>query len=186
MHSTLNLRGTITTAGLIIASSLIAIAGDKEKAHHGPEEHEGLDHHDDREHEHGNGEEAELATHMAELSILTHKLGLAIDAKNPQMTQFYTVESYVKAQEIVKLVPEYQGLHIDELLPSMLYDGYFDITRNIRKKPADFEKLKTAYNGLIARCNACHEATKFGYLKVKHNTLNPYLLDFTYRGGNSN
>jgi hypothetical protein len=155
-----------------------------EEGHSTEAEHDDHDDDDHGSHDHHGDEDQpvpELAEHMTVLSTLTHKLGLSIEAKNPKMTQFYTVESIVKAREIQEIIPEYEGKPVADLMSSIMMAGYYELTRNMRKKPVDFEKIEKSYDALIARCNACHVATDFGYLKIKRNSSNPYMLDFTYR-----
>ena len=130
--------------------------------------------------------EPELADYMRELEVLTHKLGLAVDAVNLKLTQFYHRESFYKALEIVKVFPNYEGDPVAKLMSSTLLDAYYNIKDGIDAQPTDFEVLNHQYDTLVNRCNVCHAATDRAYLKVMRNHENPYLIDFsnTYKAEN--
>ena len=122
--------------------------------------------------------EPELADSMRELEVLTHKLGLAFDATNFKLTQFYHRESFYKSLEIMKTFPDYEGDPVAKLMSSTLLDSYYNIKDGIDHIPTDFKVLSVEYDTLINRCNACHAATNRASLKIKRNHENPYLIDF--------
>ncbi|MGB0258118.1 MAG: hypothetical protein ACPGES_05665 [Coraliomargarita sp.] len=128
--------------------------------------------------------EKELATYMAELQVLTHKLGLSIEAENAALTRFYLHESLVKVEEIQAELPEYEGVPVALLLDRLAHPAY----KYLRKRydePKDgddyFTELNRAYDALLMTCNSCHEQSGHDYLRISRNSSNPYLQDFSPR-----
>ena len=137
------------------------------------------------EHEEEEGHK-ELAADMAELQVLTHKLGLSIEAKNRPLIRFYLHESQVLIEAVQRTSPEYEGIPIALYMDRMALPAY----KALRKKydvpqddPKYFEHIDTAYDGLIATCNACHASSSHDYIRIKRNSFNPYLQDFSARKG---
>ena len=119
---------------------------------------------------------------MAELQVLTHKLGLSIEAKNRPLIRFYLHESLVLTEELQETMPEYEGIPVALYMDRMALPAY----KALRKKydayqqaPQYFEHINTAYDSLIATCNACHASSNHDYIRIKRNTFNPYLQDFS-------
>ena len=125
--------------------------------------------------------EKELAAYMTELQVLTHKLGLSIDAENSQLVQFYLHESLVKVEEIQMTLPEYEGVPVALLMERMALPAYQSVREQYDNKASKdyYADLSVAYKGLLNNCNACHASSGREYLRISHNTTNPYLQDFT-------
>lgn len=138
------------------------------------------------EHEEHAGEK-ELATYMAELQVLTHKLGLSVEAKNRPLIRFYLHESLVLVEELQEAMPEYEGIPIALHMDRMALPAYKALRKKydaLQDAPIYFEHIDTAYDGLIAACNACHVSSNHGYIRIKRNAHNPYLQDFSVRVAN--
>lgn len=129
----------------------------------------------------------ELAAYMADLQVLTHKLGLSIEAKNRSLIRFYLHESLVLIEEIQETLPEYEGTPVALYMDRMALPAYkllrekYDAPQN---SPKYFDHIDTAYDGLIATCNTCHVSSSHDYLRIKRNSFNPYLQDFSARKSN--
>lgn len=126
----------------------------------------------------------ELAAYMADLQVLTHKLGLSIEAKNRPLVRFYLHESLVLIEEIQETLPEYEGTPVALYMDRMALPTYKLVREKYdapQESPKYFEHLDTAYDGLIATCNACHVSSSHDYLRIKRNSHNPYLQDFSVR-----
>ena len=54
---------------------------------------------------------------------------------------------------------------------TMLKPAADDVEEAIKAK--DGAKFTKAYNMLTAECNACHQATGFGFIKMRDPTLSP-------------
>ncbi len=127
-------------------------------------------------------QEKELATYMAELQVLTHKLGLSIEAKNTALTRFYLHESLVKVEEIQNELPEYEGVPVALLLDRLAHPAYKHLRKRYDAEPDSedyFIKLNEAYDALLTTCNSCHQQSGHDYLRISRNSTNPYLQDFS-------
>lgn len=124
--------------------------------------------------------EEELATPMAQLQTLTHKLNLATHHKNPELIRFYLEESLVMLGDIQETIPEYQQLPIAVFIDRFARPAYAPLQVLLRKSgnALNPDELKTAMQSVINSCNSCHEATKFGFIKITYNTDNPFNQDF--------
>lgn len=124
----------------------------------------------------------ELAKHMVELQVLTHKLGLSIDAENSPLIEFYLHESLIKVEEIQTLLPEYEGspvaLYIDRIAKPA-YELLDESSEAFSKNPKTITDLKENYIGVINSCNSCHVASGRPEVVIRHNPFNPYLQDFS-------
>jgi hypothetical protein len=124
----------------------------------------------------------ELAAYMTELQVLTHKLGLSIDAKNSQLIQLYLHESLVKVEEIQITLPEYEGVPVALLLDRLALPAY-KVVRESYDAPAEsdnyFKNINIAYNSLLNTCNTCHASSGREYIWISPNPANPYLQDFS-------
>ena len=161
---------TTTTLALLIAfTSFTASASASEFVEH--EEKEG---------------QKELAAYMAELQVLTHKFGLSIEAKNRPLIRFYLHESLVLIEDIQETLPEYEGTPVALYIDRMALPTYKALREKYdapRDTPEYFDHINTAYDGLIAACNACHVSSSHDYIRIKRNSHNPYLQDFSVRAG---
>jgi len=126
----------------------------------------------------------ELAAYMTELQILTHKLGLSVEAKNRPLIRFYLHESLVLIEDIQETLPEYEGIPVALYMDRMALPAY----KALREKydaPQDtakyFDHINTAYDSLITTCNTCHASSSHDYIRIKRNSFNPYLQDFSVR-----
>ncbi|MEO0793634.1 MAG: hypothetical protein AAFX93_00645 [Verrucomicrobiota bacterium] len=123
--------------------------------------------------------EKELASYMAELQVLSHKLGLSIDADNEPLIKFYLHESKVKIEEIQNELPEYEGVPVALYMDRMAWPAYKSLDQALASKSGYNSKaVREAYRVLINSCNACHISSEHPYIRIKHNKSNPYLQDF--------
>jgi len=126
----------------------------------------------------------ELAAYMAELQVLTHKLGLSIEAKNRPLVRFYLHESLVLIEDIQETLPEYEGTPVALYMDRMAHPAYKALRGKYdapQESPKYFDHIDTAYDSLIATCNACHASSSHDYIRIKRNSHNPYLQDFSAR-----
>jgi|TARA_B110000977_G_scaffold201552_1_gene296826 hypothetical protein len=126
----------------------------------------------------------ELATYMAELQVLTHKLGLSIEAKNRPLIRFYLHESLVLIEDIQESLPEYEGIPVALYMDRMALPAYQTLRERYdtsQDRPKYFDHISTAYDGLITTCNTCHASSSHDYIRIKRNSFNPYLQDFSAR-----
>jgi hypothetical protein len=127
---------------------------------------------------HAEGEEAELALHMSRLQRWTHKTALALEARNPELADFYLHEMEESIETIKTEAPTYEGYAIAEQTEQILdpsveaLDGALD-NRNWSAVDVRLEELARS-------CNQCHEATDHGVVKIDLDDVpNPYPQDFS-------
>jgi len=147
---------TILTLALILAAPINTIADEEG---HGEGEH------------HSPFEGMALLTLMHNMQYYGHKLGLAIDAGNSELQDFYAheVEEVIEALSGVK---EYDGIEIPPLVEKTLSPAFESLEGAIDGGDAD--KVDAAYDELLHACNACHKAVKKLYIVIERNRDNPY------------
>ena len=125
---------------------------------------------------HSDGEEVELVKLMGDLQLYSHKLGLSIQANNPELTHFYHHEMEETAETIHKAVPEYDGFPIGQLTGSMAIPQLETLEKAIEGKK--WPEINAAYDQLLNSCNACHQATDHGYIVITKPSNNPFNQKF--------
>lgn len=125
---------------------------------------------------HAGGEgEADLIGIMGNLQRFAHKAGLALDQDNRTLVAFYTHEMRETLAELQE-VEEYNGEPVGELTGSMLAPAL----KRFEKAAVmgELEPAKAAYGAMVTACNACHQVTGYEFIKIEHNTENPYAQSF--------
>ena len=108
--------------------------------------------------------EAELALHMSRLQRWTHKTALALQARNPELADFYLHEMEESIETIKTEAPTYEGYAIAEQTEQILdpsveaLDGALD-DRN-------WSAVDARLNELARSCNQCHQVTDHGVVKI--------------------
>ena len=132
--------------------------------------------HQDSAVSHREHEEVELALLMKNVSYFTHKLGLAIAAKNTELADFYIHEVEEGLEEIYG-VSTYDKLPIGDTAKKIMPTAFAALEHAIDAKAQ--EDMTKSYQAVIESCNRCHNATQHGYLKVLVPVTNPFNQDFT-------
>jgi hypothetical protein len=126
------------------------------------------------------GQTAELAPFMGELQRLTHKLSLSIAQANFELARFYLYESLESMNEMKRRVSVYRGFPIALLIEQISTPKYKILESALRSdRPSGVTEAAAAMNEVIGSCNQCHQATGYGFIKIKnqgHN--NPFNQDF--------
>src|SRR6056297_2373015 len=108
--------------------------------------------------------EAELALHMSRLQRWTHKTALALQARNPELADFYLHEMEESIETIKTEAPTYEGYAIAKQTEQILdpsveaLDGALD-DRN-------WSAVDARLNELARSCNQCHQVTDHGVVKI--------------------
>lgn len=119
----------------------------------------------------------ELSLHMDHLRRQTHKLGLAIGAKNKPLAAYYVTEISEQVTRIQAKFPTYDGLQIAALAKAML-DPYMGPLKTA-VDAGNWAAAGPAYDKLITvGCNGCHTATQRPFIKITTNSTNSYNQDF--------
>jgi len=122
---------------------------------------------------------AELAEHMTQLQVYTHKLSLSLAADNRPLARFYLYESVAKLKQMQEIFPEYEGQPIALLIDRLALESYQPLDAVLRKKDAvaSSQELEHALAVVINACNACH-ITCEAPIRIQRNHSNPYMQDF--------
>jgi hypothetical protein len=126
-------------------------------------------------------EHAELALHMVRLQRWTQKTALALQARNPDLADFYLHEMEESMETIQTEAPTYEGYAIADRTEEILVprvealDGALD-ERN-------WEAVDERLAQLARACNQCHQVTDHGFVKIDlEDVPNPYPQDFSSGG----
>ena len=107
-----------------------------------------------------------FVSHMTQMQYFTHKLGLAVSARNRELEGYYVHE-----------VEEYKGIPVGQLIRDTLLPTFEYLEKTLQT--GDAEAADVAYDKLIEACNACHKAAKHEFIRIERRTDNPYLQGFT-------
>lgn len=120
-------------------------------------------------------ETPELVRYMSALQYLTHKAGLAIQAENRPLSDFYAHEME-EVLEAVSKIPRYDGHPIGELADRLIEPAFHDLEEALDQ--GRWAEASTRYDALLDACNRCHAATNHGFIRIKRNDNNPYMQSF--------
>jgi len=118
----------------------------------------------------------ELAPYMNHLQRHAHKLGLAIQAKNKPLAEFYLTELSETLELIQKKFPTYDGYQISALSKAMIDPSKPALSKALTA--SDWPTAAVAYDKYLASCNNCHVAVKHEFIKITTPTGNPFNQSF--------
>jgi|3_EtaG_2_1085321.scaffolds.fasta_scaffold09648_3 hypothetical protein len=116
--------------------------------------------------EEGHDEEHyELAKAMGYMQAYSHKLYLAGQNENWELSSFYAheIEETIEEIEGAKVVDE--GYDISTLVGTMTNPAFKKVEKAIDNQ--DAEAFADSYKLLIQSCNACHQTTKHEFIKIE-------------------
>jgi cytochrome c553 len=116
-----------------------------------------------------------LAENMRAMQYYSHKLSLSIDARNQPLADFYAHELEETIEDAEK-IESYKDQPIGRLTQAMLVPGFEALEDALEGD--DWTKTDERFNALIHACNACHQATGFGFIQIRRSSQNPYLQSF--------
>ena len=119
----------------------------------------------------------ELSPYMATMQHLTHKLGLALQAKNAPLAGFYIEEIEEAATIIQKKFPTYDKIAVGQLMNAMLVPSIGPLDKSI--KASNWAISNAGYTKLIDSCNGCHAAAQHPFIKITVPTQNPFNQSFS-------
>jgi tetrahydromethanopterin S-methyltransferase subunit G len=133
-----------------------------------PSQHSAEEHEDDH---------AELAQYMARLQRWTHKTALAVQAQNPELSEFYLHEMEESIETIRTEVPQYEGHEIGPLMTEQLGPSVEALDQAVEAR--NWSAIEARLQDLERSCNQCHESTEHGFVKIDlQDVPNPYTQDF--------
>ncbi len=120
----------------------------------------------------------ELADAMGQLQYYTHKYALALDAENHELATFYFHEVRAAADGIKENIPGYEGYEIARFMRLFLDPTIEPVETALANR--NWEEARQNTIDMINACNACHNATSHGFVKVTPGfDDNPYNQDFS-------
>jgi hypothetical protein len=130
------------------------------------------DAHEDAGHEEAEHAGEELAPYMASLQRYTEKLFLAGANEHWELARFYEHEVEEVAEELVEGGFEEDGHDVSALTQTMLLPAVARVeAATDARSPEAFD---AAYRGLLAACNACHDATDHGFIRLQVPDANAF------------
>lgn len=121
-------------------------------------------------------EDPDLISLMGNLQLFMHKAGLSIQFSNFELADFYAHE-IEETLEAVGEVEEYDGFAIGQLSDAMLEPMVEKFGEALDSKSKD--AALAAYANVINSCNACHQVTDHGFIKIEDRSdLNIYMQNF--------
>jgi hypothetical protein len=127
---------------------------------------------------HMEGSAPGLAIQMKYMQHWTHKLGLSVEAQNPELVEFYHHELEEGTEDLIATIKEYDGYPIAEFAETMLLPQIKAFES--AEESGDWNQITQAYQTIIASCNSCHQASAHGYIKIVDGFgNNPFNQDFS-------
>jgi len=120
-------------------------------------------------------EEPDMIATMGQMQLFLHKLSLSVDAGNAELAEFYAheLEETIEAAESIE---KYHDIPVGELTGSMLVPSFEALESALDGD--DPARVESRMNQLVEACNACHQATGYGFIRLERTTANPYMQDF--------
>lgn len=102
------------------------------------------------------------------------KLWLAGEAENWTLAEYEVDELAEGFDDVIKLHPTHKDSPVDpkDAIPRIVMAPLEDVRHAVDKH--DAAAFTSAYDALTAACNNCHEATNFGFNRVRRPATNPY------------
>lgn len=122
-------------------------------------------------------EEPGLALLMERMQTYTHKLQLSIGARNAPLADFYLHEIEETAETIIDNIPRYDDYPVGELTREMLLPVIERLEDAVKSGEWDASDMR--FSEMLAACNACHQASGHGYVRIAPNDTNPFAQDFS-------
>ncbi len=119
--------------------------------------------------------DVDLLSKMSQLQYLTHKAELAVEHENRPLAGFYAHELH-EVLEAVETIDSYDGLPVGKLADRVL--GPALRTFDARIDEGNWPAAEEALDGVVRSCNACHDATEHGFIRIRRDAGNRYMQDF--------
>lgn len=120
-------------------------------------------------------DEPDMIGTMGQMQLFLHKLSLSVDAGNHELANFYAheLEENIEAAESIE---RYHDIPVGQLTEAMLVPSFEAFEAAL--EGGDSEKIQSRTEGLIEACNACHQATGYGFIDIQPSDANPYMQSF--------
>ena len=122
-------------------------------------------------------EDHDLIGNMGSLQYFSHKLDLSIRARNRELVDFYAHE-IEETIEATTEIAEYHGKPVGKLTEDMLAPAFERFERAMNDEGGDWNAIDGRFGEMIDACNACHQATEYGFINIRRTEANPYMQSF--------
>tara|TARA_Y100001933_G_scaffold215362_1_gene222005 strand:+ start:1866 stop:2321 length:456 start_codon:yes stop_codon:yes gene_type:complete len=123
------------------------------------------------------GEDHDLIGLMGQMQYFSHKLDLSIRAQNRKLVDFYAHE-IEETLEATTEIEAYHGKPVGELTEAMLAPAFKRFEQAVDDKSGGWETIDDRFGELVDACNACHQATEYGFINIQRTDANPYMQSF--------
>ena len=123
------------------------------------------------------GEDHDLIGNMGTLQYFSHKLDLSIRHENRELVDFYAHE----IDETIEATTEIEAYHdkpVGDLTAAMLVPAFERFEQAVDDENGDWKAIDSRFDELINACNACHQATEYGFINIERTDANPYMQSF--------
>lgn len=125
----------------------------------------------------GEGEDHDLIRNMGALQYFSHKLDLSIRHENRELVDFYAHE----IEETIEATTEIEAYHdkpIGKLTETMLAPAFERFEQAVDDQAGEWKAIDSQFDALVNACNACHQATEYGFINIERTDANPYMQSF--------
>ncbi len=123
-------------------------------------------------------EQPSMISTMGDMQLFLHKLYLSVQAGNHELAGFYAHE-LEEAIEDAQDIDEYDDIKVGELTTAMLVPAFEALEGALDEQ--DASAIEARMEGVISSCNACHQATGYGFIHIQPGAGNPYFQSFEPR-----
>ena len=114
-----------------------------------------------------------LVAYMSSMQRYSHKLMLAVRARDAQAAGFYLHELEELSETVEEEVPTYEGYEIGALVDRKLVPALTELDAAL--DAGQWQQIDVRIERLTTACNQCHGATDHGFIQITHENLtNPY------------
>jgi len=106
----------------------------------------------------------ELAPAMGDMQRFAEKLYFAGQAGNWPLADFYLHEIEETVEKVIKSNIVDEGVPVSSFMKTMFPPSVEGIKGPVKAR--DAAQFAARYEGLISSCNACHQATQHGFVKI--------------------
>lgn len=117
---------------------------------------------------------------MNRMQIYAHKLQLSVAEKNGPLAHFYLHELEETSQTVVEEIDSYGDKPIGRLVKDMLLPAIERVEATLESD--DWAGMERRFAELLHACNACHQVTGHGFIRIAPASGNPFAQDFSRPG----
>ena len=119
----------------------------------------------------------DLIDNMRALQYFMHKAALAVDRRNKLLADFYAHE-LEEALEQSMGIEKYHEQPIGALTKAMQWPAFERFEEALDAPKMDWKQVSRQVDEMIGACNACHQATGYGFINLKRSRKNPFMQSF--------